>query len=230
MKNVAIILAGGSGSRLGGDTPKQFLTVAGKQIIEYSIEAFEHAEGIDEICIVCREDYTGHVERLIAEKGYHKVRRVLSGGKERHHSTLAAINAYTDDSINMLFHDGVRPMVSQRIIRDCIAALDHYNAVNVAVQTTDTIITVNADNCIESIPDRRSLRNVQTPQCFKHGTIRRAYEIALADPNFVTTDDCGTVKRYLPDEPIYIVEGENTNIKLTYKEDLQLLNILLQTI
>ena len=230
MKNVAVILAGGSGSRMGSKLPKQFLTVAGKQIIEYSIEAFEHAEQIDEICIVCREDYIAHVEQLVAKKGYHKVRHILCGGKERHHSTLAAIHAYTDDSTNLLFHDCVRPMVSRRIICDCIEALDRYNAVNVAVQTTDTIIAVNADNCIEHIPDRRILRNVQTPQAFKRGTIRRAYERALDDPDFVTTDDCGTVKRYLPDEPIYIVEGEHTNFKVTYPQDLQLMEILLHKI
>jgi len=228
MKNIAIILAGGSGTRVGGEMPKQFIRVAGKRIIEYSIEAFERCERIDEICIVCREDYTTYMEELVRCSGYTKVKKILSGGKERYDSSIAAVNAFPDDDINLLFHDAVRPMVSERIINDCIEALTLYNAVDVAVKTTDTIIAVNADGCITDIPDRACLRNVQTPQGFKRGTIRRAYELALADPNFVTTDDCGVVRKYLPQEPIYVVEGENTNIKLTYREDLLLLEILLQ--
>lgn len=228
MKNIAILLAGGSGTRVGGETPKQFIRVAGKQIIEHSIEAFERCARIDEICIVCRVDYIAYMQELVQRNGYTKVKKIINGGKERYDSSIAAINAYTDDDTNMLFHDAVRPMVSERIINDCIDALSRYNAVDVAVKTTDTIIAVDADGCITDIPDRSVLRNVQTPQGFKRGTIRMAYEKALADPHFVTTDDCGTVRKYLPEEPIYVVEGENTNIKLTYREDLLLLEILLQ--
>lgn len=228
MKNVAIILAGGSGTRVGGETPKQFIRVAGKQIIEHSIEAFERCARIDEICIVCREDYIDYIRELVQTNGYKKVQKILCGGKERYYSSIAAINAYTDDNTNLLFHDAVRPMVSERVINDCINALSKYNAVDVAVKTTDTIIAVDADGCITDIPDRSVLRNVQTPQGFKRETIKKAYELALADPHFVTTDDCGTVRKYLPKEPIYVVEGENTNIKLTYREDLLLLEILLQ--
>lgn len=228
MKNIAVILAGGSGSRLGNDIPKQFLKVAGKQIIEHSIDVFEHCAEINEICIVCRPDYISHVEELVIKNQYQKVKKILHGGKERYDSTLAAIHAYTDDDTNLLFHDAVRPLVNERIIHDCIEALKHYNAVDVAAKTTDTIISVDANECIDFIPNRAFLRNSQTPQCFKRGVIRRAYELALADPNFVTTDDCGTVRRYLPNEPIYVVAGENTNVKLTYPEDLFLLETLFQ--
>lgn len=227
-KNVAIILAGGSGSRLGSEIPKQFMCVGGKQIIEHSIEAFEHCERIDEICIVCKAEYVPQVEEIVSKNRYTKVRRILKGGRERYDSSLAAIHAYTDNDTNLLFHDAVRPMVSERIINDCIDALSQYNAVDVAVKTTDTIIRVDENDCITDIPNRAYLRNVQTPQCFKRGIISRAYEVALAAPNFVTTDDCGTVRRYLPEEPIYVVEGETTNIKLTYKEDIILLDILLR--
>lgn len=228
MRNIAIILAGGSGTRVGGDTPKQFIQVAGKQIIEHSIEAFERCGRIDEICVVCREDYIAYMHELVQRNGYSKVKKILNGGKKRYHSSVAAIQAYTDDDDNLLFHDAVRPMVSERIINDCINALSRYNAVDVAVKTTDTIIAVDAEGCITDTPDRTHLRNVQTPQGFKRGTIRQAYEKALADPYLVTTDDCGTVRKYLPEEPIYVVEGENTNIKLTYREDLLLLEILLK--
>ena len=226
--NIAVILAGGSGSRLGNDVPKQFLKVAGKQVIEHTIDVFENCAEIDEICIVSKPDYIANVEELVVKNQYKKVKKILHGGKERYDSSLAAIHAYTDDDANLLFHDAVRPLVNDRIIHDCIEALQHYNAVDVAAKTTDTIISVNPNECIDFIPNRAFLRNGQTPQCFKRGVIKRAYEIALADPNFVTTDDCGTVRRYLPNEPIYVVAGENSNMKLTYLEDLFLLDKLFQ--
>lgn len=226
--NIAVILAGGSGTRLGNDTPKQFLKVAGKQVIEHTIDVFENCRQIDEICIVSKPEFVTDVEELVIKNQYKKVKKILNGGKERYDSSLAAINAYTDDSINMLFHDAVRPLVNERIINDCIIALEQYNAVDVAAKTTDTIISVDDNECIDFIPNRVKLRNGQTPQCFKRGTIKRAYELALADPNFTTTDDCGTVRRYLPDEPIYVVAGENSNMKLTYVEDLFLLDKLFQ--
>ena len=228
--NIAVILAGGSGSRMGmgNDIPKQFMKVAGKKVIEHTIDVFEASPLIDEICIVSKSDFVNDVENLVVANQYKKVKKILHGGKERYHSSLAAINAYTDDNINLLFHDAVRPLVSQRIIADCVEALKHYNAVDVAVKTTDTIISVDENECIDFIPDRTKLRNGQTPQCFKLGTIRKAYELALADPNFTTTDDCGTVRRYLPNEPLYVVNGDNSNMKLTYVEDLFLLDKLFQ--
>ncbi len=229
MKNIAIILAGGSGSRLGNETPKQFLKVAGKQVIEHTLAVFDGAARIDEICIISRVDYVEEVEALVNRNQFTKVKKILVGGKERYESSLTAIRAYTDDSDNLIFHDAVRPLVNERIINDCIDALEHYNAVDVAVPTTDTVVAINPETgCIESIPNRAVLRNGQTPQCFKRGVIRRAYELALNDPKFVTTDDCGTVKRYLPDEPIFVVNGENFNMKITYVEDLYLLDRLFQ--
>ncbi len=226
--NIAVILAGGSGTRMGNDIPKQFMKVAGKQVIEHTIDVFENCMLIDEICIVSKADYIIDVENLVVRNQYKKVKKILNGGKERYHSSLAAINAYTDDETNLIFHDAVRPLLSPRIIQDCIEALKRYNAVDVAVKTTDTIISVDDKECIDFIPNRNNLRNGQTPQCFKRGTIRKAYELALADPKFVTTDDCGTVRRYLPDEPVYVVTGENSNMKLTYVEDLFLLDKLFQ--
>ena len=213
---------------MGNNTPKQFLEVAGKQIIEHTIDVFEHCALIDEICIVCKPEYIPHVEQLVAKNNYRKVHKILNGGKERYDSSIAAINAYPADDTNLLLHDVVRPMVNERIIHDCLEALKRYNAVSVAVKTTDTIVSVDANECIATIPNRTILRNIQTPQGFKRGLIKRAYDMALADPNFTTTDDCGTVKRYLPNEPIYIVEGEPSNIKITYQEDLIYLNTLLQ--
>lgn len=222
MRNIAIILAGGSGSRFGADMPKQFLKVAGKMIIEHTIEAFERHPQIDEIALVSRKDFIEEMEQLAPKNGYRKLRKVLCGGKERYHSSLAAIEAYTNDDDRLLIHDGVRPLISERVITDCIKALDTFDAVDVAVPTTDTIIELSEDGSISRIPQRRLLRNVQTPQCFRRETIARAFELALKDLDFFPTDDCSLVHKYLPEIPIHVVEGESTNIKITYPEDLAL--------
>ena len=134
---------------------------------------------------------------------------------------------YEDDDI-LLFHDAVRPLVSRRIIDDCLAAMERYDAVDVAFNTTDTIIQVDSDNCISSIPDRNFLRNGQTPQVFRRSLIAEAYKIALQDSAFRTTDDCGVVLRYLPNEPIYVVPGEARNMKVTFKEDIGQIQHLMQ--
>jgi 2-C-methyl-D-erythritol 4-phosphate cytidylyltransferase len=219
--NVAIILAGGSGTRLGGERPKQFLTVAGKMVIEHTIEAFHRNSRIDEIAIVTRVDYVDDMREMIAQNAYEKVKHVLCGGKERYHSSLAALAAYHDDDDRLLFHDCVRPLVSQRIIDDCLDALDSYDAVDVAVPSTDTIIEVDEQGNICRIPQRSRLRNVQTPQGFRRSVIRRAFDLALQDSEFMPTDDCSVVFRYLPDTRIRVVEGDTSNIKITYKEDLE---------
>ena len=221
-KVVGVILAGGSGLRFGSETPKQFMVVGGRTVIEYTVDAFQQNQGIDEIAIVTREDYIPFVNEIVAKNKWDKVKHVVAGGKERYHSSLAAINLYSDEDL-LVFHDAVRPLVSQRIIDDCIKALGHYNAVDVAVKTVDTIIQVDESDCINAVPPRAFLRNGQTPQCFRRSTIKLAYDLALQDPNFKTTDDCGVVFKYLPQEPVYVVEGEYSNMKLTNSEDLVIL-------
>lgn len=228
MKNIAIILAGGAGQRLGAEIPKQFLKVAGKTVIEHTLQTFEQHAGIDEIAVVIHPSYVHEMEDIAARNAFTKLRKILSGGKERYESSLAAIRAYAGEEVNLLFHDAVRPLVSDRIIDDCIAALNQYHAVDVAIPTTDTIIEVDDLAHIRAIPNRSRLRNGQTPQAFRLQTIQAAYERALQDPDFQTTDDCGVVLKYLPDEPVYVVRGEQFNIKLTYKEDIFLLDKLFQ--
>lgn len=228
--NVAVLLAGGSGKRMGATEPKQFIEIGSRTILEHSIRAFYNHPDIDEIVVVCHPDYLEKI-RSIAAPYRSKTKWFVRGGKERYDSTLSAINIFKDmhaSDVKILIHDAVRPLVSQRIISDCLAALDKYNAVDVAIPSTDTIIEVNDAGQICRIPQRASLRNVQTPQCFRLSTIARAYEIGLSDPNFVTTDDCGVVYRYLPEEPIFVVEGEITNIKITYPEDLILAQKVLE--
>lgn len=227
-KNIAVVLAGGSGRRIGGDLPKQFLQVGGRRIIEYSIEAFEKNAGIDEIAVVVNNDFVSLMEEIAAANSWSKLKHILNGGNERSDSSMSAIRAYEGIDCNLIFHDAVRPMVSQRIISDVVSALETYNSVAVAVPATDTIVKVDeSGRMISEILQRQLLRCQQTPQAFRYETIEQAYKFALADPNFVATDDCGVVSRYLPNEKIFIVDGEDSNIKVTYPKELSLLENLI---
>ncbi|MCQ2051221.1 MAG: 2-C-methyl-D-erythritol 4-phosphate cytidylyltransferase [Bacteroidaceae bacterium] len=223
--NIAVILAGGTGSRVGGGTPKQFLMLAGKTVLEHSVQTFENHPLIDQIAIVSHKDYIDNINALVKQNGWHKVVKVLPGGSERYESSLAALRSYAayPDS-NILIHDAARPLVSERIITDSIKALENNNAVMVGLATSDTIFQTGKDGkYIESISQRALLRRAQTPQSFKIGTLSRAFQIALKDPAFVCTDDCGIVSKYLSAERIAIVDGEEKNMKLTYSSDLPIL-------
>lgn len=225
-RNVAVILAGGVGSRMGAGIPKQLLTVCGRTVLEHTIDAFEKNACIDEIIVVANASIIGSVKAL--QGTWPKVHRIVEGGRERSDSSLAAIRAYEDEDCNLIFHDAVRMLVSQDIInRVCTALLTH-EAVDVAIPSTDTILCVR-DNRIESIPDRSLLFRSQTPQAFRRRLIAQAYELAEADPDFRATDDCGVVLKYVPDARIFVVDGEERNIKITYPEDIPYVEHLLLT-
>lgn len=221
MKNIAVILAAGSGTRFGAEVPKQFVKLAGKPLIIYTLDTFQKSPKIDEIIIVTHADYIDMVSDFANTYHFDKVSKIISGGKDRADSSWSAIQSLELDECNLIFHDAVRPFVSNRIISDCISALGQWNAVDVVVDPTDTIVKVN-DNKIMSIPDRRKLARGQTPQAFKKSIIEEAYKRFMADPERIAFDDCGIVLKYLPTEPIYTVKGEERNFKVTHQQDLYL--------
>jgi 2-C-methyl-D-erythritol 4-phosphate cytidylyltransferase len=229
MNNIGVILAAGSGSRTGLSTPKQFLPLGGKTVLEHSVQTFNNHPSIDQVVIVTAPEFMERVKAIVKENGWSKVTAVLAGGKERYDSSLAAVRYFADcpDAV-MLFHDAARPLVSERIISDALKAMEQYDAVDVAIPAVDTIVQCDREGTfMESIQDRSLLWRMQTPQGFRQKTIEKAYSIALKDPKFTATDDCGTVLRYLPDVKVGIVRGSERNIKLTYADDLALLQFLL---
>ena len=227
--NIGVILAAGSGSRTGLATPKQFLPLGGKTVLEHSVQTFNNHKGIDQVVIVTAPEFMDRVKDIVKANGWTKVTAVLAGGKERFDSSLAAVRHFSDQPETvMLFHDAARPLVSDRIITDTLKAMEQYDAVDVAIPAVDTIVQCNREGTyMESIQDRNLLWRMQTPQGFRQKTIQEAYQIALKDPHFTATDDCGTVLRYLPDVKVGIVRGSERNIKLTYADDLSLLEFLL---
>ena len=165
--NVAVVLAGGVGSRLNNSFPKQFFKVAGKTVIEHTIDVFEGNVLIDEIVIVINPAYITTMEELVLKNGWRKVGKILKGGAERYHSSMAAIQAYSGrKGINLIFHDAVRPLVTDRIIQDTVEALKTHDAVDVAVPAVDTIISTEGD-FISASPDRSRVKRGQTPQGFE---------------------------------------------------------------
>lgn len=215
MKNVAIILASGIGSRYGSELPKQFIEINGKTILEYSVEAFENNSKIDEIVLVITPEYRTLAEQILDKNNYKKVVNLINGGTIRKESSFLAIESIKEKEANVLIHDCARPLVSQKIINDCIKALDKYSAVGVAIESSDTLIEIE-NGIIKTIPDRKKIKRIQTPQCFKLSIIKKAHELSKNDINF--TDDCGLVlKHNLSD--IYIVDGDANNIKITYPID-----------
>ena len=225
MRTAAVVLAGGSGVRLGGGTPKQLQLLAGRTLVEHCVAAFDAAPGVDEIVVVMPAALVAEAERILAGR-YRKLGHVIAGGTDRPGSASRAIGLLSAEGqdCNVLFHDAARPLVDQRIIADCVAGLAECEALGVVVPTTDTIAQL-ADGVMTSIPPRESLGRCQTPQGFRLSVIRRAYELAAADPDaaaFTATDDCGIVLRYLPDVQVRAVPGSERNLKITYPGDLQI--------
>ena len=225
-RNVAVVLAGGKGSRMGTDIPKQFFEINGKTVLEYSVEAFDSNPSIDEVVIVSHKDYIDKVKALVSKNNYKKVVDVLEGGKERYDSSLAAVKKYAAEDVILILHDAARPLVSKRIIDDVISTMKSAKACGVAIASTDTILVCN-DGVLKSVPDRKTMYRAQTPQAFDIEVIRSAYEIGLKDPGFTATDDCGVVLKYRPDVPIRIVDGEDSNLKVTYRDDLKMVGLYL---
>lgn len=227
-RTVAVVLAGGIGVRVGLGIPKQLIKIAGKAIVEHTLEALEGSPHIDEIVIMMNAAAIGELDHLLDSERFAKLTRILPGGETRNDTTQLAIAALEGDDTKVLFHDAVRPFIDDRIIEDCVRALDTYEAVDTAIPSADTIIQVDADRLITGIPDRSLLRRGQTPQAFRLGTIRKAYEIAATDPSFRATDDCGVVFAYLPEVPIYVVDGTAENMKVTEPIDVHIADKLFQ--
>lgn len=218
-KNVAVVLAGGVGKRFGAPEPKQFLMLGDKTVLEHAIAAFDRNEHISEVAVVVHPDYVDRVKDMVNKGDFHKVAHILCGGAERTDSTQSALHAYANAAVNLLLHDAARPLVSDAVITRVCEALQQHCAVAVAQPVTDTIVSADAD-LLKATLVRSTLRSMQTPQAFCRETLAQAFSMAMADPQFQATDDCGVVAKYLPHIPIHLVEGEEKNRKLTSPEDL----------
>lgn len=225
---IAVLLAGGIGKRAGLGMPKQFADLRGRTVLEHSLAALHDHPAIDGVVVVMAPGYVDAA--LVVTAGYPRVLDVIEGGAERSDSTLAALAwlaAHDRADADLLVHDAARPLVTARVISDCIAALGSHPAVGVAVPSSDTVFRAGPDGRIREVPPRTELWRAQTPQGFRAGILRTAYDVALGDPAFVATDDCSVVLRYLPDVPVHVVAGDERNMKVTGPLDLTIAERLL---
>ena len=231
----AAILAGGIGSRMGGtDTPKQFLTLGDKPVIVHTIEKFVINDKIDKIIVLTPQNYINHTNHLIEKYIPNKDDIiVIEGGETRNDTIMNSINyidkhyGIDDDSI-IITHDSVRPFVTHRIIEDNIQAAKRYGACDTVIPATDTIVESINGETIESIPVRDYYYQGQTPQSFKIKKLFNLIYSLTEEESNILTDACKIFT--LKDEDVHLVEGEVTNIKITYPYDLKLANTILEDI
>lgn len=218
MKVSAIIPAAGQGLRLGGSVPKQFLHLDGKPILTHTLEAFQNSGLIHSIILVVPEN---EIDQTRAQwlNNPPLVKKIIAGGKQRQDSVANGFKELDDDTDIVLVHDGVRPFISLKIIKESIAAANEYGAAITAIAVNDTIKQVNESDLVVQTLDREKLRRVQTPQAFKYDLLKKAFAKAKAD-SYYGTDEASLIE-YIR-EPVKIINGSELNIKITRKEDLVL--------
>ena len=230
----AIVLAAGVGSRMKSEKAKQFLEVAGHEVLYYSLRAFDEHPEVDSIVLVTKEEFVEHCQKELAERyQFAKVRDICIGGKERYDSVWMGLKAVKDDLPKeaaegiVFIHDGARPMVSEDILERCFQDAQKYNACVAAVPVKDTIKIADENGFAETTPRRDRVWQVQTPQTFSFGLIYDAYaqlaeqKDTLAEKEIKITDDAMVVETFT-DHQVKLTEGSYRNLKVTTPEDLPL--------
>lgn len=230
--NVAILLAGGVGSRVGANRPKQFIDVLGKPVLAYTIEAFQSHPEIDAIEVVCHKSWKGYLSDFVEKYGYDKVKWIADGGETFQESVMNGINylngLISDEDI-ALVHFGASPFVQPYIISDCIRVCKEKGN---AISTIDYFLLSGYKHSTKSVDDvenyseeyinRDTIACMNSPHAFKYGFIRDLYNDAVKSGVINEVEPHTTTLMYKLGKPIYFAKGSQTNIKITKKEDLDL--------
>lgn len=230
MKTTAIILAAGQGRRMGSDTAKQFLLLSGRPVLYYTLKNFEESI-VDEIVLVTGEGQAAYCQKEIVEAyGFSKVKKIVTGGKERYHSVAKGLDAIDDDIRDadhyVLIHDGARPFATPEMIERGIGEARKYDACVLGMPVKDTIKISDEEGFAADTPKRSLVWQIQTPQIFECSLIKKAYgelllrEEELLRKGIAITDDAMVVE-LLSGKRVRLVEGSYQNIKLTTPEDLK---------
>lgn len=227
------IVAGGTGSRMGADRPKQFLEIGGRAILLRTIDRFLEVSEIDLIYTAVHRDWLGYTEKLAKEEYSSDILaklRFIEGGSDRNSSVINIINAvYSDNGISdddiLLTHDAVRPFVSADIIRRNIIGAAKYSICTTAIPATDTILRSENGDLVTDTPDRSKLWQAQTPQSFRIKAFKAAYSLLDDTSRSEITDVCGVFTK--SGINVGIVMGDHCNIKLTTPFDLRIADSLI---
>lgn len=227
-KTGAVVLAAGQGRRMHSAVQKQYMMLAGRPLITYALDAFEDSS-VDEIVLVVGTGEEAYVRKeILAGKNYQKLTVVTEGGKERYHSVYEGLRKLTDCEY-VLIHDGARPLVSREVIERAVAGAAAYGACVVGMPVKDTIKIADEEGCTASTPDRSRLWQIQTPQAFSYGLVRRAYDEVMADESLQVgiTDDAMVVESRT-NQKVKLIEGSYENLKVTTPEDIVVAEALLE--
>ncbi len=225
-KTYAIVLSAGKGKRMNASMPKQYMNLKDKPVLYYSVSAFQSSP-VDEIVIVCGEGDEEYVRNEIVEKySFNKVKRIVTGGKERYHSVFEGLKA-CEGADYVLIHDGARPFINEAILSRVMESVKKDEACVAGVPVTDTIKVVDEEGFVKSTPDRKTLWSMQTPQAFKFDLVFEAYSKLIETEKDVLaegvniTDDAMVVEHFTS-HPVRIVMGDYTNIKITNPMDIKI--------
>lgn len=222
MKTYAIIPSGGESKRFGGEIPKQYLKVNGKEIIVYTLEVFQNCEMIDEIIIAAKTEYFVLLNDLKQKYNLNKITNIVEGGKERQDSVfngLSSVTANDDDLVAV--HDAARPLLHGKILLNALNEAKTFDSVVVAVKARDTLI--KGGKSVEEYIDRNEIYYAQTPQVFKYKILIDAMKKAFKE-NYIGTDESIIVKK--AGYEVRIVEGDLKNFKITASPDIDLFESL----
>lgn len=223
-KTVAVVLAAGKGSRMKSDIPKQFMELSGKPLVCHCLEVFQQSTYIDEIVVVTGETQVSYVKEEICDAfGYHKVRAVVAGGKERYHSVhnaLQYISEQIPDCGYVFIHDGARPFLTEELLGRLYLCVQEEKACIAAVPVKDTIKVADAEGHIQDTPARSMLWAAQTPQVFSFPLIRDAYARMIREGQTENITDDAQVLERMGGQPVKLVEGSYGNRKITTMEDM----------
>jgi len=230
--NIALIIAGGKGERMGQDIPKQFLHIDNKPVIIYTLEAFESHPSIDSILVVCLEGWHNILKAYARQFNIYKLQNIVFGADSIQESLRNGVYALEDicsGSDNIIIHDGIRPLVDENIISDVIVKCDLYGNAVASLPYNEQIFIKKTDISSSEYIPRETLRRVQTPQCYKYDKLlwgyREAFEksIGIYGPSYTNTMmvDLGV--------EIYFAAGSEKNIKITTVDDIDVFKALLKT-
>lgn len=231
-RNIAILLGAGQSKRFSGsqEIPKQFFKIFNKTILEHTVSKFNECELIDEIYVVINKEVQKRAEEILKNK-YGKFIGFIEGGKERFFSSYNAIKFLENNnnsSFNVLLHDIARPNIKIETITSVVNSLKNNLAVVTALQSKDTVYIVDKFTKTNNIPNRSEVLIVQTPQGFDFNILKIAFKEAEKNNDYNFTDDASIVNKYIKDINIAFVVGSSENIKITYKEDLELLKFFMK--
>ena len=220
----AIIVAAGSSRRMGFD--KLFATLAGKPVLWHSLKAFSDAKEVDEILVVTRDDAMDDVENLVSTSRLEKVKKVISGGEQRHHSVWNGLQAVdSQGSEYIAIHDGARPLVTPALIKACLELAETHGASSCASQIPDTVKRASIEQMVTESVERTGLWAMQTPQVFSSGLILQAYATLMAKHEMVT-DEVSAVQKL--GKKIALLKNDDWNLKITFPHDLELAEHVLE--